>query len=220
MIKRGLLWSALIGAAMLAVSAYGWAVLPGDAQFPMHWSASGDVNRYGGKLEALFLVPVMTVFVVLVLAVAPLVDPRRENLQQSSTFYLAGWIGGVGVLALAHVVIVYAAVTGKAPPIAALMLCVGGFIAILGNFMAKSRSNWFAGIRTPWTLSSDHAWSVANRLSGWGFVITGLLTMVLVLLSTTENAIAGLLTGLIASLIAGTVTSYFAWRNDPDRRVS
>jgi len=41
--------------------------------------------------------------------------------------------------------------------------------------MGKLRRNFWAGIRTPWTLTSDVVWERTHRLGGWLFVLTGLL---------------------------------------------
>ena len=38
-----------------------------------------------------------------------------------------------------------------------MLVCalVGILFAVIGNMMPRFRSNWFCGIRTPWTMSSD-----------------------------------------------------------------
>ena len=40
--------------------------------------------------------------------------------------------------------------------------------------MENSDRNWFIGIRTPWTLSSDRVWKRTNRLGGKLFKIAGI----------------------------------------------
>ena len=58
------------------------------------------------------------------------------------------------------------------PAIAAgvyLLLFVG-----LGNYLPRIRSNWWIGIRTPWTLESEAVWRETHRLAGWTFVGAGL----------------------------------------------
>ena len=47
------------------------------------------------------------------------------------------------------------------------------FLIVIGNFLGKSHSNFFVGVRLPWTLSSDLAWEKSNRITGYGFVATG-----------------------------------------------
>jgi len=53
---------------------------------------------------------------------------------------------------------------------------------MLGNLLPKIPSNFFAGIRTPWTLSSELVWRKTHRLGGIGFIIGGLLMIIIPLL--------------------------------------
>jgi len=218
MIKKGLFWSGIILFAMLAVSAYGWIALPEDAQFPAQWSTEGEVNRYAGKLETLFAVPAMSAFLILLFSIGPIIDPRRRNLEKSRSLYLAGWIGGIGIAALVHFTALFTAVTGQAPSVRSIFIVNGLFLILLGNFMAKSKSNWFAGIRTPWTLASEHAWSVANRLAGWGLVTTGVATIVSAIFLQNQKTLAIVLAGTAATIIVSMAVSYLAWRSDRDRK--
>lgn len=58
-----------------------------------------------------------------------------------------------------------------------VMLAVGALLMVLGNYLGKLRKNFFVGIRTPWTLSSDSVWERTHRLGGWLFFGAGLLIM-------------------------------------------
>jgi uncharacterized membrane protein len=55
---------------------------------------------------------------------------------------------------------------------------IGLMFIMLGNLLPKIPSNFFAGIRTPWTLSSEDVWRKTHRLGGISFVIAGLLMIV------------------------------------------
>jgi len=217
MIGKGILGSFILISLMCAASIYGWMALPGGAQFPVHWDVNGSINRYANKQETLFAMPILGVIMAILFAVVPMIDPRRRNLEKSSALYLTGWLGGLGILMLAHGVIIFSALTGGVPSFQWILVFNGLFLILLGNFIAKSRSNWFAGIRTPWTLSSEHAWAVANRLAGWGFVITGTVVLVGVFFLDAEKLIMAMVGGLLASIFISMLVSYFAWRSDPDR---
>jgi len=220
MIAKGLFWSGIIFLAMLAASAYGWMALPADAQFPVQWNTQGDVSRYADKLETLFAVPATTAVLMVIISLAVMIDPRRRNLEKSRALYLTGWLGGVAIAAIVHFTTLFTAITGQAPSIRSFFILNGLFLIVTGNFMAKSRSNWFAGIRTPWTLSSEYAWSVANRLAGWGFVIVGAATIISTFFLKAEKTLMLLLTGLAATIIVSMAASYLAWRSDPDRKTA
>ena len=48
--------------------------------------------------------------------------------------------------------------------------------------MPKIRSNFFFGIKTPWTLSDPRVWERTHRLGGYCFFAGGILTVLFALL--------------------------------------
>lgn len=217
MIKQGVFWSGLLVLISIGASVYAGLTLAPDTIVPTHWNIRGEADRFGPLGQVVWLIPAINAGVIALCAVLPLIDPRKEHIRQSAGFYLTAWIGGVSVATAAHLTIIYGAFTGKTPPPSALFICVGVFLIILGNYAAKSKSNWFAGLRTPWTLSSEHAWSVGNRLLGWGFVVTGLAMIAAIAFSDLAKGVAVMIAGLVASIAVATLASYLAWRRDPDR---
>lgn len=219
MILKGLTASAVIFGVSLAITFLAWNHVSDEARIPIHWGIDGAPDRFGGKVEALLAIPAVMAALIPILAILPLIDPRRENLERSAGFYFIAWVGGLLISLFAHGAIVWGAVTATSTPVEIVFVGVAVFIMALGNAMAKSRSNWFAGLRTPWTLSSEHAWSVGNRLAGWCFVLTGVATIAAVFFLDLKGAVAVQIGGLLASILVATVASYFAWRSDPDRAV-
>ena len=45
----------------------------------------------------------------------------------------------------------------------------------IGTILGHTKRNWFVGIRTPWTLSSDVIWDKTHKLGGKLFKITGVM---------------------------------------------
>jgi uncharacterized membrane protein len=54
---------------------------------------------------------------------------------------------------------------------------IGLLFYYIGILIQNAERNWFIGIRTPWTLSSDRVWKKTNRLGGKLFRIAGIITM-------------------------------------------
>ncbi len=218
MIRTGFFWSVILLAIMFGVSGYAWLELPADAQLPVHWNAQGEVDRYGGKFEGLLMMPLVGAFLVALFVFVPKIDPRKRNLEKSRTAYLAAWIGSIAVMTTIHMLTVNAALGGTAPVAKFVFVLVGLLLMIIGNYLAKTRSNWFIGLRTPWTLSSEHAWSVGNRYAGRGLLLSGLLIIFAGLFLGMTMAVALSIAGPIGSAIVATIASYLAWKNDPDAR--
>ena len=82
---------------------------------------------------------------------------------------------------------------------------------LLGVFLSKTKRNWFVGIRTPWTLSSDEVWDKTHALSAQLFKLVGILSLVGIFFS---NAISifFILVPAIGVTIAAVVYSYVAYR--------
>lgn len=51
------------------------------------------------------------------------------------------------------------------------------FIAV-GNYLPKNKQNYTVGIKLPWTLDDEENWNKTNRLSGYLFVICGIIFIV------------------------------------------
>jgi uncharacterized membrane protein len=46
-----------------------------------------------------------------------------------------------------------------------------------GVLMSVAKRNWFVGIRTPWTLSSDRVWQKTHRLGAVLFKLVALISL-------------------------------------------
>jgi uncharacterized membrane protein len=218
---RTLLWiTAASVAFQAALSAWALTQIPAGAQVPIHWGIDGRPDGYADALPALLFTPGITLLLGLLLAVVPTFDPRRGNLVRSSTAYL--WICGSMLVFIAglHVVLVVAALGNDVDVTRFIGVGIGALFAVIGNFLGKTRSSWFMGIRTPWTLSSELSWTRTHRLGGILFVAVGLITMFVSLVLPPEAFFLTLMIGILGSVVVLFAYSYFVWRDDPDRRAS
>ena len=205
--------------AMLAVSAWGWAQIPPGAEIPIHWGIDGRPDNFAPKELALLALPAGALVLLAVALALPSVEPRRGNLVRSATAYRAIWIGVFALLLGVHAVSVLAA-TGADLPIATIATGAAGILlVIVGNFLGKIRSNFFVGIRTPWTLTSERAWSRTHRLGGRLFVVLGAALLVTAIVGAGSGILVAILgAGLFGIVITLFVYSYLVWRGDPDRQ--
>jgi uncharacterized membrane protein len=216
---RTLLAITIIGFAIAAgMSAWAWGRIPDTAEVPIHWGVDGQPNGWAPKPVALTLMPITILVLGGIFAAIPRIDPRRPNLVRSSTAYL--WIVGaaIALITVVHVVSV-AVVLGAHLDIGRIVaLVVAAMFVVIGNFLGKTRSNWFVGIRTPWTLSSERSWTRTHRLAGYLFVAAGILVFLLSFVAPPAVEMWALLVSAGLAAVIPIVYSYFAWRDDPDRR--
>ena len=218
MVRKGLMLSTPLLLMIVAISVYGWMTIPAGTQIPSRFDFDGNVSGTMDRNLLLLTMPALALLVTLIFASVPVLDPRRRNLEQSTGLYFSGWVGTLSILLISHGTIVYGAVTKQTPGIGLMLITIATMLIIMGNYLAKSRSSWFLGVRTPWTLSSEHAWVVANRLCGWLFVLTGALTIFCTLIGAERQGLIVMIGGAIFSAIAAIVVSFFAWRNDPEQK--
>jgi uncharacterized membrane protein len=214
----------LVGGAlvmgMLALSAWAWPQIPDGASIPIHWGPTGEADGYGPKWVGLLGLPAAAVAILLVMAVVPRIEPRRRNLERSSTAYVAIGIAVVAFQAALHVFAILAAL-GRATNIAPVAeIGIGLLFVVMGNFLGKTRSSWLFGIRTPWTLSSERSWQRTHRLGGYLFMALGLAMILSALLLPPPACVWLLLGGLLGTVAILVGYSYLVWRDDPDRSVT
>jgi uncharacterized membrane protein len=89
---------------------------------------------------------------------------------------------------------------------------VGLLFIGIGYMMGKARRNFFIGIRTPWTLSSETVWDETHKLGAKMFMLGGLVTIVSALLG--ENGIWLMLIAMLAAAFVPIVYSYILWRRE------
>lgn len=204
--------------AMLALSAWAWPQIRPDAQIPIHWGIDGRPDGYGSKAVGLLGIPLVGAAVVALLALLPRIEPRRRNLERSGTAYVAIGVALSAFLGAMHLFAVRAALGGEADMAAVATIGTGVLFIVIGNYLGKTRSNWFFGIRTPWTLSSDRSWARTHRLGGLLFVAVGLAVLATTIVAGAPVALWVMLGGLMVGIAALFAYSYLVWRDDPARR--
>lgn len=205
----------VIIAAMFVAAGVRWGSVPD--RIPIHWNAAGEVDGYGGKFTGLLLMPLVAIGLYLLLKYIPRIDPARLNYENFAGTYLLIRVVLMAYLGFIYAVLLIAIGREETFPVAGLIVgAVGLLFIILGAVMGKFRPNWFAGIRTPWTLTSKLSWTKTHRLGGRVFIATGVATMLGAFVSS-EWAFYAMFIVMIPGIIFLVAYSYFVWRDDPDR---
>jgi uncharacterized membrane protein len=209
--------SAILIATMLAASAWACSRIPAGAHIPIHWDIYGQPNGFASAPIGLLIAPAIAVLIALLFAVMPVIEPRRLNLERSAKFYHAVWIATVALLAVVHGLALYSALHAGAAVGNLIMAVVSVLIAVMGNYLGKTRSMFLVGVRTPWTLTSEYSWQRTSRLMGQLFVAVGVLAFVAAVALPMRLATEIFIYTLIAVIAFSLVMSYVFWRRDPER---
>lgn len=122
------------------------------------------------------------------------------------------WSLGFGLLAVAQVFIVGMGAGWSFNASKALPIALGVLFVAMGNITPRLRPNWFLGIRTPWTLSSDAVWRRTHRLGGFAMVIGGIVLIIVGLQPSSALRPVGVVLGVLVIGGVPTVFSYLDWR--------
>ncbi len=167
-------WFGLVIAALaVAISIWAYPSLP--PRVATHWDLRGTPDGFSSRAWAVALIPIVIIAMTGLFNVLPKLDPRRENYAKFLSSY---WLIANAVIVfvlVAHGMIITTGL-GLSVRIDRLMpLGVGLLFVFLGNYLTRVEPNWFIGIRTPWTLSSDTVWRKTHRTAGWLMVLGGLV---------------------------------------------
>jgi uncharacterized membrane protein len=201
-------------AALFACATAVWNVVPD--RLPVHWNLAGEADRYGGKFEGVLLIPLIALGLYWLLLLLPFLDPKRENYARFATAYRAiRWCLTLFLTSLYAMTL--AAAMGRPVDMSlAISLLMAAFFIMLGVMMSNVKPNWFVGVRTPWTLSSDLSWKKTHHLAKWVFIALG-ASFVPLGVSKSELALAAVLTVGFGGVFGLVVYSYVVWRTDPNR---
>lgn len=195
---------------LLALLSYPW--LP--EQIPMHFNAAGKVDGTGPRVM-IFLMPGLTALLLLLAEVAPHIDPRQANYRRFRRQYRQ--LHFIAALLLLLMELYTVAVCFRPELVETVSLgtwmpvLIGALIAFCGNIMPKLKHNYFAGIKTPWTLADENVWYLTHRFSGKLYVVCGVLLMCAAFLPPLWKIVA-LFTLILCMVAAPALYSYLVFR--------
>lgn len=191
-----------------------WSSLPDTV--PIHWNLQGEIDDWAPKVSLIvipFLLPVLTYATFLLI---PFIDPKRK-LQQMGDKLTKLKFAITFVMSVLALMIIRAAKEQELNPNFILMI-TGALYAVLGNFFATIKPNYFIGIRIPWALHDEENWKQTHRFAGKLWLASGILIVLISLLADPETNFFFFmsLTGLM--LIIPTLYSFNLYRQSKKTR--
>jgi len=201
-------WLLLLASWLLGA----WLYLRLPDRVPVHWNVESQPDRYGSPLAAALLLPAVSSLTLLLLAFLPRLDPRRENYPKFRGAYQALTTGVAAFMLLIHAGIGAQTLGARIDFGRLIPVAVGIAFAGVGLVLPRLQPNWFAGIRTPWTLEDDRVWEATHRFGGRLFVAAGAVATVAGLLAPTRSLPWVLMVPLLVATLGSVGYSYVAWR--------
>ena len=143
-----------------------------------HWNASGEVNGYTEKALGTFLIPGLLAFFAILYYLVPKIDPLGKNIDKFREHYENFFV----IISL-FLLMVYAQVllwnTGTMiSPNILMPVGIAFLFFYIGILLENAKMNWFVGIRTPWTLSSEKVWDKTHKLGGKLFKVAAAFSVI------------------------------------------
>jgi uncharacterized membrane protein len=197
-----------------ALGAYFYPLMP--ESMPSHWNASGQVDGYMPKLWGLFLMPLISLGMLGLFLAIPGIDPKRKNIEMFRAYYDRFVLIIIGFLFYLYVLTLLWPLGYTFNMIAALVPAFSLIFYYAGVLVQNAKQNWFIGIRTPWTLSSERVWDRTHKLGGNLFKASALIGLLGLLVQ--DYAIWLILIPVIVTAIYTVAYSYFEFRKEERKK--
>ena len=180
----------------------------------VHWDLNGNPNGWMSRPMGAFFLPAFLLVLGGILRFVPRIDPRAENYRRFGDAYETIVLSVLLLLLAIHGITLAIALGHPVPVGRFVPALVGALFIVIGNVMPRTRSNWWFGIRTPWTLSSDRVWTRTHRLAGYLMIAAGVVMIVGALLLPPALGAPLMLGAVAAAVVAPAVYSYLTWRRE------
>lgn len=157
-----------------------WAIFYKDlpAELPTHWGPSGVADDYTSKLGTFFMLHGLMIGMYVMMVFLPKIDPKKANYKMFEKGYFV-IVNGMLLLFLAiDLGTIYIGLGHKLEMAKLICVLVGILFIVIGNYMQQVKTNYFVGVKTPWTLSNETVWNKTHRVGARCFMISGFLIMV------------------------------------------
>ena len=209
--KTTIIVSALLLIVVALAGVILWNRFP--EQMASHWNEQDQVDGYMQKTWGVFMIPLVMTGLTLLFLAAPHIDPLRKNIAD-----FRGLFNTFIVLFNVFMVFVHALTlawnlghTGFRMGVV-MLPAMGLLFIFIGFLIRKARRNFFIGIRTPWTLSSDKVWDETHRLGSKLFIAAGVITFVGLIFP--DQAFILLMVSVIAAALISVIYSYLVFRQE------
>ncbi len=143
-----------------------------------HWGFNDQVNGTMPRFWGAFLMPIVTFAMLGLFLLLPAIDPLKANIAKFRQVFNAFILVIIAFMLYIHVLTLAWNLGDRAFRMStAIVPAIGLLFVVAGVLISKAKRNFFIGIRTPWTLASDHVWDVTHRVGAVAFIVCGIVAL-------------------------------------------
>lgn len=179
---------------------------------PVHWNQNWEVDGYGSRYMYFILI-FIPVAVYYGMTLTKKIDPKKSNIEKRKKTYRLLQCG----LTIFFLVLVaffeYMIFNPGQDGQQFILLLMAILLIGMGNYLPKVPQNYFFGVKTPWTLASEYVWNRTHKISGYAFVILGLIIMLCAFIQFQYGYMV-LMVGVILITVIIYVYSYYLFKQN------
>ena len=177
-----------------------------------HWNFKGEVDGYISRFWGLFLMPFISVVLFLLFLLIPKIDPLKANIEKFRKYFDGFVVLIILFLFYLYLLTIFWNFGVKFSMNQVLPPAFGILFFYCGILIEKAKRNWFIGIRTPWTMSSEKVWEKTHKIGGRLFKISGIIALLGIFFP--GLALFFVLIPVIFVVIYTVIYSYFEYRKE------
>lgn len=177
-----------------------------------HWNFKGEVDGYISRFWGLFLMPFISVVLFLLFLLIPKIDPLKANIEKFRKYFDGFVVLIILFLFYLYLLTIFWNFGVKFSMNQVLAPAFGILFFYCGILIEKAKRNWFIGIRTPWTMSSEKVWEKTHKIGGRLFKISGIIALLGIFFP--GLALFFVLIPVIFVVIYTVIYSYFEYRKE------
>lgn len=180
---------------------------------PTHFNIHGEADDYSKRETLVWILAALNGIGYLLFLVIPFIDPKKFATTHEKIYFRIR-LGMTFLLVGLSMLMVYLANGDALKGIMAIGVFFVLICLFLGNYLQAVKTNYFIGIRTPWTLSSENVWRKTHLVTGRILFYGGILSIPVLFLVPANLAPVGSVAVLLGGSLFGVVYSYLLYRNE------
>jgi uncharacterized membrane protein len=149
-----------------------------------HWNTAGELDGTMPKFWGLVLIPLLMYGFCALFMVLPYIDPLRKNYRKFQDYYDGFILMFAAFFFFVQLEIILWGLGIYVSPNLTMPVMIGILFIYIGFLLEHAEPNWFVGIRTPWTMSSDSVWKKTHQIGATLFKLAGVVSMIGILAGT------------------------------------
>ncbi len=139
----------------------------------IHWDADGNPNGWAPKFLGIIVLPAALAVLNMIFPLLLKVDPKYKYMNPKVKVLLHWIIPAASILASG--VTLLSALGRELNLNLIVPLFLGLVFIIIGNYLPKMTPSYTVGIKLPWTLNNEENWKKTHRMSGFLWVVGGII---------------------------------------------